>query len=79
MAALPGSTLTSYDCGIDVARLFLKEKADITFTGFLTGDRKDAFLASVERFAFPALAADGDVEGRAGTAADDDGTSPAKL
>ncbi|MDF1835888.1 MAG: glycosyltransferase [Alteraurantiacibacter sp. bin_em_oilr2.035] len=38
-------------------------EADITFTGFLAGERKDRFLASAERFVFPALAADGDVEG----------------
>jgi len=50
--------------GEERARLeALVDQADITFTGFLTGDRKDAFLASVDRFAFPALAADGDVEG----------------
>lgn len=41
----------------------LVKRADITFCGFVTGSQKDEFLASSERFAFPALAADGDVEG----------------
>ena len=41
----------------------LVSHADVTFTGFITGAVKDRFLASVDRFAFPALAADGDVEG----------------
>lgn len=41
----------------------LVSKSDVRFVGFLTGREKDHFLASADRFAFPALAADGDVEG----------------
>jgi glycosyltransferase involved in cell wall biosynthesis len=37
--------------------------ADVTFPGFLTGEAKERFLAAADRFAFPALSADGDVEG----------------
>ena len=37
--------------------------ADVTFPGFLTGEAKERFLAAVDRFAFPAVSADGDVEG----------------
>lgn len=37
--------------------------SDVHFPGFLTGSEKDRFLASARSFAFPALAADGDVEG----------------
>lgn len=39
------------------------QHADVHFPGFLTGADKDRFLASARAFAFPALAADGDVEG----------------
>ena len=38
-------------------------QADIAFQGFLTGETKERFLSAGERFAFPARAADGDVEG----------------
>ncbi|MEO9463474.1 MAG: glycosyltransferase [Marinomonas sp.] len=37
--------------------------SNVQFLGFVSGSGKDAFLASCERFAFPAKAADGDVEG----------------
>lgn len=50
--------------GEERARLeALVSNADVTFAGFLTGREKDGFLAAADRFAFPALAADGDVEG----------------
>ncbi|MEP3050498.1 MAG: glycosyltransferase [Erythrobacter sp.] len=35
----------------------------VEFSGFVSGAEKDAFLAACKRFAFPAKAADGDVEG----------------
>lgn len=38
-------------------------QSDVRFPGFLVGEKKDAFLASCARFAFPARAAGGDVEG----------------
>jgi len=41
----------------------LVRAADVTFTGFLHGDEKEAFLASSKRFAFPAKSHGGDVEG----------------
>ncbi len=41
----------------------LVRQSDVTFTGFITGEAKDRFLASADCFAFPAFAADGDVEG----------------
>ena len=41
----------------------LVDRANVTFVGFLTGPEKDRFLAAARGFAFPALAADGDVEG----------------
>lgn len=41
----------------------LVRDADVHFPGFLTGAEKSRFLASSRAFAFPALAADGDVEG----------------
>lgn len=37
--------------------------ADVTFAGFLTGADKDRFFLQSKRFAFPAKASDGDVEG----------------
>jgi glycosyltransferase involved in cell wall biosynthesis len=39
------------------------KRADIVFPGFLSGEAKDRFLSEAGRFAFPARAADGDVEG----------------
>jgi glycosyltransferase involved in cell wall biosynthesis len=41
----------------------LVKQADVTFTGFLVGEEKERFLQTAQRFAFPARAADGDVEG----------------
>ncbi|MGC1271988.1 MAG: glycosyltransferase [Croceibacterium sp.] len=41
----------------------LVRQADVHFPGFLTGAEKARFLATARSFAFPALAADGDVEG----------------
>ncbi|WP_170304753.1 glycosyltransferase [Croceicoccus estronivorus] len=38
-------------------------KANVTFTGFLNGREKEHFLASAQRFIFPARSSDGDVEG----------------
>ncbi|OBV11141.1 glycosyltransferase [Erythrobacter dokdonensis] len=38
-------------------------RSDTRFLGFLTGAEKEAFLASCQRFVFPARAHDGDVEG----------------
>jgi glycosyltransferase involved in cell wall biosynthesis len=50
--------------GEERARLeALVGRADVAFAGFITGADKERFLASADRFAFPALAADGDVEG----------------
>ncbi|MEP2737173.1 MAG: glycosyltransferase [Erythrobacter sp.] len=50
--------------GEDAADLrALVGNSDVNFPGFLSGDNKEAFLASCERFAFPARAIDGDVEG----------------
>lgn len=50
--------------GEDRARLqAMVRQADVHFPGFLTGAEKDRFLGSARSFAFPALAADGDVEG----------------
>ncbi|MBH5323027.1 glycosyltransferase [Aurantiacibacter sediminis] len=39
------------------------EQADVNFPGFVAGPAKDQFMASCERFAFPAKASQGDVEG----------------
>ena len=41
----------------------LVARADVTFTGFLAGEDKDRFFLRSKHFAFPAKAADGDVEG----------------
>lgn len=41
----------------------LCKHADITFTGFLSGQEKAQFLQRCARFVFPAKASDGDVEG----------------
>lgn len=50
--------------GEDRAKLeALVKQADVTFTGFLVGEEKERFLQTAQRFAFPARAADGDVEG----------------
>jgi len=39
------------------------DQSDTRFAGFVSGSQKEAFLASCKRFAFPAKAHDGDVEG----------------
>lgn len=41
----------------------LVKNANIVFSGFITGSEKEDFLASCARFAFPAKARGGDVEG----------------
>jgi len=41
----------------------LKRRANVDFLGFLSGKEKEHFLESCERFAFPAKASGGDVEG----------------